>query len=215
MTRDGVIYLLELRDIAYGKNSRSMTRGEMERTISLYMDVMSDIPDEIAAFALKQHIRTSKFPPTPSEILDKAKIAVESTQMGGDEAYIRESWEAIRGSRKFEDLSEVGKEYWRSQEAIDAVGYDPNTIYTVFRGQMMRALPAIKERIRVRKEMPEGIRNLIDQLFPSPEFGKTKIDHTMQLEEDAERVRAELPEPTEEKMQEIRRRWIKGRKEAV
>lgn len=168
MTRDGVIYLLELRDIAYGRKQRSMTRTEMEQTIGLYMDVLSDIPDEIAAFALKQHIRTSKFPPTPSEILDKAKIAVESMQGGGDEAYIRESWEAIQGNRRFEDLSDVGKEYWRSQKAIDAVGFDDSAVYTVFRGQMMRALPGIKERIRVRGEMPQSVRDEIDRMLAEP-----------------------------------------------
>lgn len=215
MTRDGVIFLLELRDIAYERNRRSRTRGEMERTINLYMDVMSDITDELAAYALKQCIKTSKYPPTPSEILEKAKIAVESRQGGGDEFYIRESWEAIQGSRKFEELSDVGKEYWRSQEAIDAVGYDENTIYTVFRGQMMRALPGIKERIRVRSEMPQTIRDAIDQMFPAPEFGKPKIDHTAQLDADAQRVRAELPEPTKTEMEEIRKRWIKTDKEAV
>lgn len=168
MTHDGVIYLLELIDIAYGRARHDMTRKEMERTINLYMDVMSDIPDKLAAYALKQCIKTNKYPPRPAEILEKARIAVESRQDGGDELYIRESWEAIQGSRKFEELSDVGKEYWRSQKAIDAVGFDDSTVYTVFRGQMMRALPGIKERIRVRGEMPQSVRDEIDRMIAEP-----------------------------------------------
>ena len=41
MTHDGVIYLLELIDIAYGRARHDMTRQEMERTSDPYMDVMS------------------------------------------------------------------------------------------------------------------------------------------------------------------------------
>ena len=187
MTHDGVIYLLELIDIAYGRARHDMTRQEMERTINLYMDVMSDIPDKLAAYALKQCIKTNKYPPRPAEILEKARIAVESRQDGGDELYIRESWEAIQGSRKFEELSDVGKEYWRSQKAIDAVGFDNSTVYTVFRGQMMRALPGIKERIRVRGEMPQSVRDEIDRMIAEP-GAVEKIN----VSRDAEKLPGEL-----------------------
>lgn len=157
-----MIQLIRLEHPDFPKLKSSAEVGAL---IDLWTDIFGEYDSKVVRHAVNNFLRTNPYEPKIADIqaeIDKLIGAVDDQTV---EACIKESWEAICGNRKFEALSPISREYWGSQQAIDAVGFDESTTYSVIAGQMQRRLPAIKARQNTRREMSPELESTIGKML--------------------------------------------------
>lgn len=161
MTIDEMKKVLSILSTAYPKYYAGMGAREKWNQVNLYMDMFGKYPLDLVANALKNYIRVNEYPPTIaglSKEIERMRDTVGSTTL---DDYIKEAWSAVQGNKRFDELSEPVQKYFGNQQAIDSIGMDENTIYTVFVGQMQKRLPEIIANLKTESEMPIRIKELV------------------------------------------------------
>lgn len=148
MTKEQTQIIVGLIARAYPKHYANMTAQEKWEVVALYYDFFKDTPFEMMKSVVKEYISQNRFPPSIADLGEKIRYIVSTAEEMTVESCIVESWKAITGNKKFEDLSEPSKVYWGSQLSIDAVGYSEDAEYTVVRGQMQKRLPDIIKMLK-------------------------------------------------------------------
>lgn len=149
MEKEEVKVLLAMLKTAYPKTYKGMTVVERRETVAMYYDHFKRYPSTAVRAALDSYIDENEFPPTIAGIKRYLKHIEGATDY---EAAYREYWGGICGSVKYEDMSPLNKAYAGSQKALDELGADERTVESVVKGQYMRRIPEIAERLRAEKE---------------------------------------------------------------
>lgn len=166
---------------------------------------LSDVPDDVGKTALLDYVKTERFPPHVADIIARAR-QIEGEETGDNvESYVEESMRAIRGDIRYDDLSDVCKAYWKSQKAIDEVGYSEDFVADVVRGQLHRRLPEIIAKKRMIEDAPESLKARIEskKAVSLTDRQKGFLELARAIAKDAE----ELPETTEAEKAERRTRY--------
>lgn len=164
MTKETMQKAMAVLAGAYPKYYANMDNQKKWEQLELYTDMFKDVPEEVFAVALRNFIMENEFPPTIAGLNKEIKKLTGAVVPDHDiEAYVKESWAAVTGSKTFDQLSPICQEYWGSQAAIDAVGYDEGTMYTVVKAQLERRLPDIIERHKAKKQV-ESVPGLSDAI---------------------------------------------------
>lgn len=154
MTKETMQKAMMILATAYPKYYANMDNKTKWEQLELYAEMFRDVPEEAFSVALRNYVMDNEFPPTVAGLNKEIKKITGAVVPEQDiEAYVKESWAAVCGSKSFSDLSPVCQEYWGSQAAIDAVGFDEGTMYTVVKAQLERRLPEIIERQKTREQV--------------------------------------------------------------
>lgn len=149
MEKDEVKILLEVLKTAYPKTYKGMNAMERKETLALYYEHFKAYPSQAVRAALDSYIDENEFPPTIAGIKKRLRHIEGGTDY---EATYQEYWKGICGSVKYADMCPLNKAYAGSQKALDELGVDERTVESVVRGQYMRRIPEIAERLRAEKE---------------------------------------------------------------
>lgn len=173
MTKETMQKAMMILATAYPKYYANMDNKTKWEQLELYADMFKDVPEEAFAVALKNYVMDNEFPPTVAGLNKEIKRITGAVVPDHDiETYVKESWAAVCGSKSFGDLSPICQEYWGSQSAIDAVGFDEGTMYTVVKAQLERRLPEIIERHKAKEQvasvpgLSEAVRTALGQDEP-------------------------------------------------
>lgn len=151
MTKLQILELLELLSYAYPQAYRNKTTADMKRIAEkIYEPIFADLPAEIVVFAVREHVRTNKYPPAISEILERVDALRIDAGGWNIEAMFAELWSAIQGNKKFGELCKANQEYIQNQRALDEMG-QADTKMDVVRGQYLKRIPTIITRIQARE----------------------------------------------------------------
>ena len=154
MTREETKQLLTILKTAYPLTYRNMSREDAASTVTLYYNCFKDIPSEAVVVALHEYVNNNEQPPTIAGI----KKYLRHLDPDYDyEAMFKELWSAICGNRKFEDLCKANQKYIGSQQVLDMMGLDENTLMDVVKGQYMRRIPDLVERLKFEQKATEQI----------------------------------------------------------
>lgn len=154
MDREGAKKVLKVLRATYPNTFRNMDRDEATDAVDVYASIFKDIPDEIVVEALMAYIRNEEYAPTPAGLFKYIKGFSGETDY---EKMFKELWSAICGNRKFTDLCPENQKYIGSQQALDMMGLDENTLMDVVRGQYMKRIPAIVEQMRFEENVTKSL----------------------------------------------------------
>lgn len=188
MTAESIAKMLKLITIYYPESVKRVKNPR--QMVEAWGYALGDIPDDIGQAAFLDYVKTEKFPPHVADIIARAR-QIEGEETGDNvESYVEESMKAIRGDLKFEELSEVGKAYWKSQKAIDQVGYSENFVPDVVRGQLHRRLPEIIAKNRMIDGAPESVKSRIasDKVGELSDRQKRLLQLERDIAKDAEQL---------------------------
>lgn len=192
MTVDEMKKVLSILSTAYPKYYATMDSNEKWNQVNLYMDMFGKYPFDLVANALKNYIKVNEYPPTIAGLnkeVERMRSTVGGTTM---DDYIKEAWSAVQGNKRYEELSVPVKKYFGSQQVIDSIGLDENTIYTVFVGQMQRRLPDILENVKAEKEMTPYIKETVKETLSEEELIRIEEPKPVALPEAEERVKPSI-----------------------
>lgn len=154
MTKNETRQLLTILKTAYPLTYRNMSDDEMADTAALYHNCFRDLPAEAVAMALNEYVNNNEQPPTIAGIKRYLK------RLDPDEDYetmFKELWSAICGNRKFEDLCPANRKYIGSQQTLDMMGLDEHTLMDVVKGQYMKRIPEVVERMKFEKKATDQL----------------------------------------------------------
>ena len=154
MTREDIKALIKMLSLDRPSFPRVTTQEDMTALINLWFDVFEDYDPALMRKAADNFLKYNPYEPTIAGINAEVEKLTKAVSEEEDiEKYIKESWAAVCGSKTFSDLSPVCQEYWGSQAAIDAVGFDEGTMYTVVKAQLERRLPDIIAKQKSRDQV--------------------------------------------------------------
>lgn len=125
---------------------KGATQEQLTMAVDLWLAAFRDYDSEIFMTAVARTLRKCPYNIKLADINMELENLCDAVNGDTVESCIKESWSAICGNRKFSELSALSREYWGSQDAIDTVGHDENTTYSIIVAQMQRRLPVIMER---------------------------------------------------------------------
>ena len=161
------------------------TQEQLTMVVDLWLAAFRDYDTEIFMTAVARTLQKNPYNIKLADV--NAEIENLCDAVNGDtvESCIKESWSAICGNRKFKELSALSQEYWGSQDAIDAVGYDENTTYSIIVAQMQRRLPIIMER---RKTLSGITPQLVEKIRERRELsGVSELPQIKELTDGGEK----------------------------
>lgn len=145
MTKNETKQLLTVLKTAYPLTYRNMSDEEMADTAALYYNRFKDFPVEAVVMALNEYVDNNEQPPTIAGIKKYLRYIDPDYDF---EAMFKELWSAICGNRKFEDLCPANQKYIGSQQVLEMMGFDENTIMDVVKGQYMKRIPEVVDRLK-------------------------------------------------------------------
>lgn len=205
MTSKAISEILALIDVYYPEQPRR-TSADRARQLKAWGYVLADISDDSGRAAAMIWFKHNRYPPHVSDIVAGVESMTDAATDTGIEKYWAESWRAVCGDLKFNDLSDVSRAYWRNQRAIDAAGQSEKTIESVLKGQFMRVAPDIIKRIKTEKETPPDLARSLagDQSIQVD----ARRENLLKLETAIRKDADELPEQTDAEKKERRARWL-------
>lgn len=166
MTREEVKAMITMIQLDRPNFPKVQTQEAMTMLIDLWFSAFGKYDSRLMRAAVYNFLKSNQYMPTIASVQEEVDKLIDAEDDVTVEHCIKESWDAICGGKKFEDLSEASREYWGSQMAIDALSYDESTTYSVVAGQMQRRIPLIKARQKARKEIDPKlaltIRRMLD-----------------------------------------------------
>lgn len=163
MTREEVKAMIQLIQLDRPEFPKVQTPQAMTMLIDLWHDAFGKYDSVLMRHAVNNFLKHNQYIPKIASIqaeIDAIECAANPETV---ESCIKESWAAIQGNKKFEDLSPAAQEYWGSQATIDAAGYDDSTTYAVIAGEMQRRLPSIMKRQKTLEETPIAVLESADR----------------------------------------------------
>lgn len=158
MDRTGTKKMLTILEAAYPKTYAGMDTEKRIAMIDLYESVFGEYPEEIVAAALKQYIKKNKYPPTVAGIMEIIESGRRISEDATIERYWAEAYLAITGSRKFDELSGPVQKYFRSQRAIDEIGFSEDTNLSVEKSLFMRRIAQIIKDDEIQRDIGDVLQ---------------------------------------------------------
>lgn len=166
MTKQETIKMLAILDATYPNFYRDKSEEEMNGVIAIWSEMFKDCDNNLTILAVKELINTSKYVPTIASIKEKM---YELTHINEDSS--SELWErllkAIRNGyygaeEEFKMLPDIVKEFVGSPEQLRSIAeMDSETIHSVVKGQFLRQIENLKERVRQKEMMSSDTRKLL------------------------------------------------------
>lgn len=158
--------ILAVLKATYPNFYKDMSKQEINDTINIWSEMFKEEPYELITIVIKEVIATSEYPPTIATI--KKKL-YELTHINEDSS--SELWErllkAIRNGyygseQEFKMLPDIIKEFLGSPEQLRSIAeMDSETIHSVVKGQFLRQIENLKERVRQKEMMSSDTRKLL------------------------------------------------------
>lgn len=166
MQENDIKQLLTVLSLNYPATYRDMSKEDKLALVKLWLDAFGDLDVEIVGQALKNYIKTNKYPPNVAGLQEQIDLLTESDNT--DELW-QTLMQAIRNSGRdakaeFEKLPEECKTFVGSSAELRTLGNtDLTTVNTVTRGQFYKRVAAIKERKKAQEQLPEPVRYALNK----------------------------------------------------
>lgn len=157
MTREEVKAMIQLIQLDRPDFPKVQSQRAMTMLIDLWHDAFGQYDSILMRQAVNNFLKHNQYIPKIASIQAEIDALMCAANPETVESCIKESWQAIQGNKKFEDLSPASQEYWGTQAVIDAAGHDDTTTYAVIAGQMQRRLPSIMARHKTKAETPQAV----------------------------------------------------------
>lgn len=164
MKKEETKQLLEILKVAYPRHYANLTQQSAREILNLYYDIFKEVPTEIVVIALKNYIKVNKYHPSIAGLWEQVEMLTDTNT-----AEIL--WTAIEkaasnsgynSKEEFDKLPDECKRFIGSAGALKELGQmDGGTLNTVTKGQFMKQIGTIKQRIRAKTEFNKlGIMQL-------------------------------------------------------
>lgn len=166
LTREDVKAIFSVIQVDRPSFLQGRSKSQVTAIINLWFESFRGYDADLVKAAAVNYLRHNPYEPKIADVQAEIDRLIDSVDENTVERCIKESWDAICGKRRFDELSDLSKEYWGSQGTIDALGNDEKTMYSVVAGQMQRRIPEMKLRKKARAEMPpqlvETVRGILE-----------------------------------------------------
>lgn len=147
MTRDETMAIMGVLKTAYPSYMRGVDGVDLDNTIELWAEMFDDAPASVVAVAVKQLIKTCKFPPTIADVLEKVRVLTEPPRMSEMAAWVMVS-KAVANS-----IYNAEREFARLPEDVQGIVGNADTLrswamidldefHTVLQSNFMRSYRA-------------------------------------------------------------------------
>lgn len=152
--------------------------------IDLWYNIFQEYPYEIFIQAVRESIKTSEFAPKPATIIKEIEKMQSTNDKDGAQLWeeLTDTFYQVRlyasmlmntfmdddGVRQcdkasaklkeiYNELDEATKQYVRSTSMLIQLARSDSEQLSIEKGRFLRELPQIRERLKIRKEMPQDI----------------------------------------------------------
>lgn len=178
MNRTEVTKVLAILKTAY-PNFYNSDELSIEEIIDLWVELFKDCDYNLTMLAVKELINSSRYTPTIADIKNKMYELTHTEEPSNSELWER-LLVAIRNGlygyeKEFEKLPDIIKEFLGSPQQLNSIAeMDSETIHTVIKGQFLRQIENLKERVKQKEIMSVETKKVL--------FGK--IDEGQKLLEE-------------------------------
>ena len=167
MKRKEILMMLSLLKTAYPSFYKNIVKEEAEEVIKLYELMFSDENFEIVLLAVKELIKTFKYPPTIADINEKIYQLKNIENKSNSELW-DSLLKAIRNGsygsvEEFNKLPEIVKEYVGSPTQLQEMAQmDSDVIHSVVKGQFLKQIDNLKQRTKEKSMMSKEVKDLLE-----------------------------------------------------
>ncbi|MCB6992411.1 hypothetical protein LI177_02790 [bacterium 210820-DFI.6.37] len=167
MSENDIKKLLAALSLNYPATYRDMRKEDKITLVRLWMDAFGNLDTEIVWQALRNYIKTNKYPPNIAGMQEQ--IDLLTARDNTDELW-QALMKAIRNSGRdaraeFERLPEECKTFVGSPAELRALGNtDLTTVNTVTRGQFYKRVEVIQARDKAREQLPEQVQRALNKV---------------------------------------------------
>lgn len=166
MNKEEIILMLSILKKAYPNFYKNITKQEAEDTINLYEEMFKDCDGKLVLYTVKELINTFEYPPTIATIKKKM---YELTHIEDESP--SDLWEILLKAigrsgyyavDEFEKLPDIIKEFIKSPHQLHELSQIPSeTLHSVIRGQFLRQIENLKERVKAKEMMSPEVRQFL------------------------------------------------------
>lgn len=164
MTYEDTKALLTLIATNYPNAYKDVQGQARKLLVDTWHELLADFDPILVRYAVRECIKTSKFAPAVSEILDVIKAVPEIADTDESDWLIASKMirkGTVITEEEFMEAPPHVREWFGSRSAIKELALqDAGTLETVTRGQFMRKIGTIKDRLRKQGETPDIIKEL-------------------------------------------------------
>ena len=167
MTREEAIKVLTILKVNYPNFYKDIDKEETLQTVELYQEMFNGCDIRIVLLAIKELINSFKYPPTIADIKNKMYELTNTNDTSPTELWDK-LLTAIRNGTygaevEFEKLPDIVKEFVKSPSQLrEMASMDSDVIHSVVKGQFLKQIENLKERIKTRNMMlPETKKILL------------------------------------------------------
>lgn len=165
MNREETKKVLKVLATAYPKYFAGMDTSEKLDQIALYEAMFGTYPVEVVVSALHAYIRVNEYPPSIAGLQKQIDLMLP------DEDNAAQLWNQLseackRGSvmteEEFQELPEPLKKWCGNVSQIRELSQTEKSVFnSVTRGQFLKTIPQITERLKVSKQLPEHVKTML------------------------------------------------------
>ena len=158
--------ILAVLKATYPNFYKDMSKQEINDTINIWSEMFKEEPYELITIVIKEVISTSEFPPTIATIKKKLYELTHTNEESNSELWER-LLKAIRNGlygseQEFKMLPDIVKEFLGSPEQLREIAeMDSDTIHSVVKGQFLRQIENLKEKVRQKEMMSSDTKKLL------------------------------------------------------
>ena len=167
MTENEALRILAVLKVSYPNFYKDLTANEVEETVELYQMMFDGCDYKLVNLAIIELINSFKYPPTIADIKNKMYELTNTNDTSPTELWDK-LLTAIRNGtygaeKEFEKLPDIVKEFVKSPSQLrEMASMDSDVIHSVVKGQFLKQIENLKERIKTRNMMlPETKKILL------------------------------------------------------
>ena len=162
MTKDEVRNMMKYFQATYKGFCEGMDIGSV---LNVWFDIFRDVDKGIAQIAARNHVMTSKYPPTPADVMKQIGVMMEPDDTDLWVHIERATRNGIYGAgEEFANLPPECQSFLCSPEALKELAQcDAGTINTIVKGQFMKYVPQIRDHQAVQRGLPMEVRAAINE----------------------------------------------------
>ena len=166
MNKQEILSMLNILKKAYPSFYKNITKQEAEDTVALYEEMFKDCDGRLVLVTVKELINSYEYPPTIATIKKKMYELTHTNEDSSSELWER-LLKAIRNGyygaeEEFKILPDIIKEFLGSPEQLRSIAeMDSETIHSVVKGQFLRQIENLKERVRQKEMMSSDTKKLL------------------------------------------------------
>lgn len=174
MTRDEVKEMMTILHRDRPRFMEGMNADEKSKTIDLWYMAFGQYDSRLMEFAMVNLLKHNPYEPNIAGLQSEIDILIDSVNPDSLEFCINEAWKAVQGTRKFDELPPAVQKYFGSQHSVDEFGRTENFPEAVFRGQIMKVLPGIMDRMKTESQITPEIEEIIHGMLDDGQRSRLK-----------------------------------------